>query len=344
MILCPNTVQLTVAVTHKDADRMIAKPKIFIDGESGTTGLQIHSRLKQRDDVELVSIEASKRKDAAERSQLINTVDVVILCLPDDAAREAVSLVSNPKVKILDASSAHRTTKGWVYGFPELNPGQREKIASAQFVSNPGCYPTGFLACVLPLIAKGLLPNDLLITINAVSGYSGGGKNLIQKYHTFHEQQAGGTSLYPYGIYGLQFGHKHVKEMHQYSGLASPPLFVPAVGDFEQGMLVQVPLPLWNLKNPPSGEMIYQAIADYYQGEKFVQVAPFQDPNLLRDGMFLDATAMNGTNIVQVFVFANEATQEALLVARLDNLGKGASGAAIQNLNIMLGFPEELGL
>ncbi|MEH2381588.1 MAG: N-acetyl-gamma-glutamyl-phosphate reductase [Nostoc sp.] len=323
---------------------MTTKPKIFIDGESGTTGLQIYSRLNQRDDMELVSIDASKRKDATERAKLINAVDVVILCLPDDAAREAVSLVSSSTVKILDASSAHRTAKGWVYGFPELNPGQREKIASAQFVSNPGCYPTGFLACIRPLIAKGLLKSNFPITVNAVSGYSGGGKNLIKQYHTFHEQQAGGESLYPYGIYGLQFGHKHVLEMHQYSGLASPPLFVPAVGDFEQGMLVQVPLPLGVLDNPPSGEMIYQAIANYYQSEKFVQVAPFQDSTLLRDGIFLDAIAINGTNIVQVFVFANDTTKEVLLVARLDNLGKGASGAAIQNLNIILGFPEELGL
>jgi N-acetyl-gamma-glutamyl-phosphate reductase len=194
------------------------------------------------------------------------------------------------------------------------------------------------------LIAKGVLKSNFPITVNAVSGYSGGGKNLINQYHTFHEQQAGGESLYPYGIYGLRFGHKHVKEMHYYSELALPPLFVPSVGDFEQGMLVQVPLPLGILDNPPSGEVIYEAIANYYQSEKFVQVAPYQDFTLLRDGTFLDAIAMNGTNIVQVFVFANDTTKEALLVARLDNLGKGASGAAIQNLNIMLGFPEELGL
>ncbi|MFN6464278.1 MAG: N-acetyl-gamma-glutamyl-phosphate reductase [Nostoc sp. DedVER02] len=322
----------------------MTKPKIFIDGESGTTGLQIYSRLNQRDDIELVSIEASKRKDASERAKLINAVDVVILCLPDDAAREAVSLVSSNTVKILDASSAYRTANGWVYGFPELNPGQREKIANAQFISNPGCYPTGFLACIRPLIAKGILKSNFPITVNAISGYSGGGKNLINQYHTFHEQQAGGESLHPYGIYGLRFGHKHVKEMHYYSGLASPPLFVPSVGDFERGMLVQVPLPLGILDNPPSGEVIYEAIANYYQSEKFVQVAPYQDSTLLRDGTFLDAIAMNGTNIVQVFVFANDTTKEALLVARLDNLGKGASGAAIQNLNIMLGFPEELGL
>ncbi|MEA5564896.1 N-acetyl-gamma-glutamyl-phosphate reductase [Anabaena sp. UHCC 0399] len=320
------------------------KPKIFIDGESGTTGLQIYSRLSQRNDIELVSIEASKRKESTERAKIINSVDVVILCLPDDAAREAVGLVINNTVKILDASTAYRTDADWVYGFPELNPGQREKIANAQFVSNPGCYPTGFLACVRPLIAQGIIPNNFPLTINAVSGYSGGGKSLIQKYDTFHEQQKGSTPIYPYGIYGLQFGHKHVKEMHQHAGLASPPLFVPAVGDFEQGMLVQIPLPLWTLENPPTGEVIYHAIAEYYAGEKFVQVAPFKDAALLREGTFLDAMAMNNTNIVQVFVFANDATQEALLVARLDNLGKGASGAAVQNLNIMLGVPEDLGL
>ncbi|MBD2499089.1 N-acetyl-gamma-glutamyl-phosphate reductase [Anabaena azotica] len=320
------------------------KPKIFIDGESGTTGLQIYSRLSQRDDIELVSIEASKRKDADERAKLLNSVDVAILCLPDDAAREAVSLVNSDGVKILDASTAYRTAEGWIYGFPELNPGQREKIAKAQFVSNPGCYPTGFLACIRPLIAQGVIPGNFPVTINAVSGYSGGGKNLIQKYDSFHEQQKGVTSDYPFGIYGLQFGHKHVKEMHQHSGLASPPLFVPAVGDFEQGMLVQIPLPLWILDDPPSGEEIYQAIAQYYQAEKFVQVTPFKDTTLLRDGTFLDATAVNGTNILQIFVFANDSTKEALLVARLDNLGKGASGAAVQNLNIMLGFPEGLGL
>ncbi|KAB8333510.1 N-acetyl-gamma-glutamyl-phosphate reductase [Scytonema tolypothrichoides VB-61278] len=322
----------------------MTKPKIFIDGESGTTGLQIYSRLNQRDDIELVNIEPSRRRDSAERAKLINAVDVAILCLPDDAAREAVSFVSSTKVKILDASTAHRTAEGWVYGFPELSSGQREKIASAQFVSVPGCYPTGFLACIRPLVAKGLLPIHFPITINAVSGYSGGGKNLIKEYHAFHEKQAGATSLHPYGIYSTQFGHKHVKEMQYFSGLASPPLFVPAVGDFEQGMLVQVPLALWTLDNPPSGEVIHQAIADYYQGEKFVQLSPFQDSTLLRDGKFLDVMAMNGTNIVQIFVFANDTTHEALLVARLDNLGKGASGAAVQNLNIMLGFPEELGL
>jgi N-acetyl-gamma-glutamyl-phosphate reductase len=322
----------------------MSKPKVFIDGEAGTTGLQIHERLSQRDDIELVSLEESKRKDSHERAKIINSVDVAILCLPDDAAREAVSFVSNSNVKILDASTAHRTAQGWVYGFPELNSKQREKIAQAQYVSVPGCYPTGFLACICPLISKQLIPAHFPITINAVSGYSGGGKNLIKKYEAFHEQQNGVTSLHPYGIYGLQFGHKHVKEMHHYSGLASPPLFVPAVGDFERGMLVQIPLPLWTLENPPSGQDIFQAIANYYQGETFVRVNSFEDSTLLRDGMFLDAMTANGTNEVQLFLFSNDATKEALLVARLDNLGKGASGAAVQNLNIMLGVTETIGL
>lgn len=320
----------------------MTKPKVFIDGEAGTTGLQIYSRLSQRDDIELVSLDASQRKDAEARSHAINSVEVAILCLPDDASREAVSFVKSD-VKILDASTAHRTAEGWVYGFPELQPGQREKISKAQFVSVPGCYPTGFLACVRPLIANGVLPNHFPVTLNAVSGYTGGGKSLIQDYEGFHQKQTD-ESLYPFGIYGTKFGHKHVKEMHYYSGLANPPLFVPAVGDFAQGMLVQVPLPLWTLSNPPSGKEIYDAIATYYQGETFVQVAPFQDSSLLRNGTFLDAKAINGTNVVQVCVFANDDTKEALLIARLDNLGKGASGAAVQNLNIMLGMTETLGL
>jgi N-acetyl-gamma-glutamyl-phosphate reductase len=319
------------------------KPKVFIDGEAGTTGLQIHSRLNKRDDLEIVSLETSQRKDPKERARIINAVDVAILCLPDDASREAVSFVSNSDVKILDASTAHRTAEGWVYGFPEMNPQQREKIASAQWVSVPGCYPTGFLASIRPLIATELIPASFPITINAVSGYSGGGKNLIKEYEKSHEESKT-TSQYPFGIYGTQFGHKHVKEMHYYSCLTSPPLFVPAVGDFAQGMLVQIPLPLWTLKNPPSGKEIHSAIASYYQNESFVRVAPFQDPSLLRNNTFLDAMGANGTNNVEIFVFANDTTKEVLLVARLDNLGKGASGAAVQNLNIMLGVSESLGL
>jgi N-acetyl-gamma-glutamyl-phosphate reductase len=318
---------------------------VFIDGAEGTTGLQIHSRLNQRDDIEIISIPPEKRKDAQARSHFINSADVAILCLPDDAAREAVSFVTNPDVKILDASSAHRVASGWVYGFPELEEKRREEIKNAKRVSNPGCYPTGFLACIRPLIASGIIPKDFPATVNAISGYSGGGRKLMEEYQSVSGEQA---NDYAYGIYGLTFGHKHVKEMHHHSGLQSPPLFVPAVGNFEKGMLVQIPLPLHSLqnqlKNKLNGELIHKTLEEYYQNEKYVSVAPLNDENSLRNGKFLDTQAVNNTNLVQLFVFANDQTKEALLVARLDNLGKGASGAAVQNLNIMLGLDENLGL
>ena len=316
--------------------RRMAKPTVFIDGEAGTTGLQIRDRLQSRQDIELVSIDPGKRKDTSERQRLLNSVDVAILCLPDAAARESVSLVTNPTVKILDASTAHRTAPGWIYGFPELEPGRREAIASSLRVSNPGCYPTGFLACIHPLVAIGLVPKDYPIVLNATSGYSGGGRKLIESY----EADAG----YPYGIYGLGFGHKHVAEMHQYSGLTHAPLFVPAVGNVAQGMLVQIPLPLHAFETVPSSDLLHAALTEAYKHERFIQVIAKDDTEKLRNGTFLDMDEVNGTNLVQVFLFANDITQEALLVARLDNLGKGASGAAVQNLNIMLGVEESLGL
>ena len=322
---------------------MGSKPKVFIDGEAGTTGLQIYTRLSQRDDLELLSIAPEQRKDAAARSHLINSADVAILCLPDAAAKEAVSFVSSPTVKILDASTAHRTADDWVYGFPELTSGQRDAIASARFVSNPGCYPTGFLACLHPLVAAKLIPDTMPITINAVSGYSGGGRKMIEQYEMAQGQRTGAASTQPYGIYGLKFGHKHVKEMHQHSGLAHPPLFMPSVGDFEQGMLVQIPLPLWTLDSPPTGAQLHETLTAHYGDQPFVKVMPLNTDEL-RNGAFLDPMEVNGTNQVQVFVFANDDTKEALLVARLDNLGKGASGAAVQNLNIMLGCSEDRGL
>ena len=224
----------------------MGKPKVFIDGAEGTTGLQIHSRLNERNDIEIVSIPPEKRKDAQARSHFINSADVAILCLPDEAAREAVSFVTNHDVKILDASSAHRVASGWVYGFPELEEKRREEIKNAKRVSNPGCYPTGFLACMRPLVAAGIIPKDFPATINAISGYSGGGRKLMEEYQSVSGEQ---VNDYAYGIYALTFGHKHVKEMHQHSGLQSPPLFVPAVVNFEKGMLVQIPLPLHSLKN-----------------------------------------------------------------------------------------------
>ncbi|NJR70958.1 MAG: N-acetyl-gamma-glutamyl-phosphate reductase [Synechococcales cyanobacterium CRU_2_2] len=323
----------------------MGKPTVFIDGEAGTTGLQIYQRLAQRSDLELVSIDPEKRKDSVERSHLLNSVDLAILCLPDDAAREAVNGVTNPKVKILDASTAHRTATDWVYGFAELEPGAREAIAQANRVSNPGCYPTGFLACIRPLVSAGLIPRNAALTVNAVSGYSGGGRQMIEAYEATHDGTASAhASVYPYAPYGLGFGHKHVKEMQQYAQIDHAPLFVPAVGDFAQGMLVQIPLPLWSWPTPPSGADLQETLQFYYANQAFVVVAPLNNTSGLRNGNFLEIQTANGSNQVQLFVFANDATQEALLVARLDNLGKGASGAAVQNLNLMLGLPEMAGL
>ncbi|MEL6490061.1 MAG: N-acetyl-gamma-glutamyl-phosphate reductase [Cyanobacteria bacterium J06621_3] len=325
-------------------------PKVFIDGEAGTTGLQIYQRLAHRQDLEIISIDPAKRKEEAERTRLLNAADVAILCLPDEAARAATSWVTNPQTKILDASTAHRTAADWVYGFPELAAEQRSKIAEASRVSNPGCYPTGFLAAIAPLVSAGALPASFPTTVNAVSGYSGGGKKMIAQYQAFRAETLQTTSpeqaesQEPYSPYGLAFGHKHVKEMKRYSGLAHAPLFVPAVGDFEQGMVVQMPLPLWSLASPPKGELLHAILDRHYADEPFVQVMPYQKKELLRGGNFLAAKTAVNTNQVQLFVFANDDTQEALLVARLDNLGKGASGAAVQNLNIMLGLPEDAGL
>lgn len=314
---------------------MTQKPTVFIDGEAGTTGLEIRARLSGRDDITLVSIDPDKRKDTEERRQLLNSVDLAILCLPDAAAKQAVALVDNPRVRLLDASSAYRTAPDWVYGFPEMEKGQRQRIKDARRVSNPGCYPTGMIALVRPLVRSGLLPADYPVTINAVSGYSGGGASLIEK----HERNEGS----PFAIYGLGLAHKHVAEMQVHGGLTHRPLFSPAVGHYLRGMLVQVPLQLWALPGHPTGEQLHAALEQAYAGEEYVRVMPLNDLEDLRDGAFLDAENANYSNRVELFVYANDTAQQAVLVARLDNLGKGASGAAMQNLNIMLGLPEAAG-
>ena len=306
--------------------------RVFIDGEAGTTGLQIRERLAGRRDVELLAIDPARRKEAAARAELLNGADAVILCLPDDAAREAVAMITDPQVKVIDASTAHRTAPGWAYGFPELSPEHRRAVETAARVSNPGCYPTGFLALVRPLLAAGLAPASWPVTVNAVSGYSGGGRGMIAEF------EDAATPAYvetPYRLYGLHLAHKHVEEMRAHSGLAHDPLFAPAVGRFAQGMLVEVPLQLWALPGEPTVARVHAALADAYAGARFVEVVGLEDARALRT---LDPEALNGTNRMQLFVFGGEETRQARLVARLDNLGKGASGAAVQNLELMFGL------
>lgn len=308
------------------------KPKIFIDGEAGTTGLQIATRLKARADLELLSIDEAKRKDPDARAAVMKKADAVILCLPDDAARLAVSLVENPNTVIIDASTAHRTAPGWIYGFAEMDKGQRAAIAASTRISNPGCYPTGFIALVRPLIVSGLVPNDWPLTVNAVSGYSGGGKPMIAE---FEERQTEDN----YRIYAMGQTHKHPPEMKKHAGLAHTPMFMPAVGRFAQGMIIEVPLPLWALPKKPKRAALHAQLTATYAGERFVKVVPLAEGDTIKT---LGAEGCNDTNRLELYVFGTD--EQARLVARLDNLGKGASGAAVQNLNIALGLDEAAGL
>lgn len=318
----------------------MSKPSIYIDGEHGTTGLEIRERLASRGDVEVASLPRERAKEPAAKREIVNAVDLVILCLPDDAARETVSLIDSERTRVIDASTAHRTAAGWSYGFPELTKAQRQEVAASRRVSNPGCYPTGFLALVRPLRERNWLPADLPLSVHAISGYSGGGRKMIESF----EQPTPGARPQNFGAYGLTFRHKHVDEMRAHALLDRAPLFAPAVGYFRRGMLVQVPLHLGMLPRVPSGSDLHAVLAEHYAGERFVTVRPLNDASALREGTFLEPEALNGTNRLELFVFANDAARQALLVARLDNLGKGASGAAVQNLNLMLGLPEEAGL
>lgn len=308
------------------------KPKVFIDGEAGTTGLQIATRLNGRADLEVISIDEAKRKDASARAAIMSKADAVILCLPDEAARLAVSLVENPNTVIIDASTAHRTAAGWVYGFAEMDKGQRRAIAASTRISNPGCYPTGFIALVRPLIVSGLLPTDWPVTVNAVSGYSGGGKAMIAEFEDRETEDN-------YRVYALGQAHKHPPEMKKHAGLSHVPMFTPAVGRFAQGMIVEVPLPLWALPKKPKRAAIHAALKAAYANEPFVSVIPLAEGDAIKT---LGAEGCNDTNRLELYVFGND--DQARLVARLDNLGKGASGAAVQNLNIALGLDEGAGL
>lgn len=310
--------------------------KVFIDGEAGTTGLQIRERLAQRRDIQLIQIHPTRRKDQGARADALNEADVAILCLPDDAAREAAALVTNPNTKIVDPSTAHRIAPGWTYGFPEA--GFRDAIRQSTRVSNPGCYSTGAIALLKPLVQGGLVPPDWPVTINAVSGYSGGGKAMIAE---FEDKSSPDHTNVPYRIYALGLAHKHVPEIQRHAGLKHPPLFAPAVGRYAQGMIVEAPLLLHALPGAPTPGQIHAALADSYAGERFVEVMSLAQAAALKT---LAPEGLNDTNRMQLFVFANAETGQARLVALLDNLGKGASGAAVQNMNLVLGVDEAEGL
>jgi N-acetyl-gamma-glutamyl-phosphate reductase len=311
--------------------------RVFIDGEAGTTGLQIRERLAMRRDLELISIPEASRKDPSARAEYLNSADVAILCLPDAAARESVSLIVNDTTRVIDASSAHRVADGWAYGFAEMDVDQGDIIAAAMRVANPGCWPQGLIASVRPLIAADLLPSDFNLTYNGISGYSGGGKGMIADY------EAAGNAAAVFAPYALGFNHKHLPEMTEYTLLESTPLFTPSVGNYYKGMLTMVPLNLAGLASVPSGEHLHAAIADHFAGagDSFVEVAPLQD---LQHAGDLDPQALNDTNRLRLHVFANDARAQAAIIAVYDNLGKGASGAAVQNLNLMLGVDQATSL
>ncbi len=314
------------------------RAKIFVDGGAGTTGLEIRERLARRSDLLLLQLAEAERKDARARAKALNEADLVILCLPDDAARDAVALIENPAVRVIDASTAHRTAPGWVYGFPELEPDQRAKIAAAKRLTNPGCYPTGFLALVRPLTRSGIIPPDFPLTVNAVSGYSGGGKAMITE---FEDEESPAYVETMVRTYGLALSHKHVPEMQVHARLTHPPVFSPSVGRFYRGMIVEVPLQLWALPNKPLAADIHGALEAAYRGQKLIEVESLEQTMQLKS---LDAEALKLTNRLKLFVFGNDKSGQVRLVAVLDNLGKGAGGAAVQNLNLMLGLPETTGL
>ena len=308
------------------------KPKVYIDGREGTTGLQIYDRLAGRGDIQLLVIDGEKRKDPAERKKLMNAADIVFLCLPDDAAREAVKLVEDPRTRIIDASTAHRTAAGWVYGFAELRQGQRAAIAGAARVANPGCHATGFLSIAAPLVELGLLEKDAALSCFSLTGYSGGGKKMIARYEAADRDPLLSAPC----PYGMGQGHKHLPEMQKICGLEQPPVFTPIVDDYAQGMLTTVPLHMSWLRGVSTLAQVRACLAEYYAGAKLVRVSEDPDPASLYAG------EQAGKDTLTLYAAGND--RQFTLSALFDNLGKGASGAAVQNMNLMLGFEETAGL
>jgi N-acetyl-gamma-glutamyl-phosphate reductase len=320
-------------IRENQASGAAIRPAVFVDGASGTTGLGINERLRLQNDVVVATIAEDKRKDAGAKRALMEEVDLVILCLPDQAAKETVALIDGigaAAPKILDASTAFRVAPDWTYGFPELAPDQADKIRKAKKVANPGCYPTGGIALLRPLVDAGLLPVDYPVTVNAVSGYSGGGKSMIASFED--------GSAPAFHLYGLGFEHKHLPEMQLYSRLTHRPIFVPSVGNYRQGMLVSVPLQLDTLPGKPDGADLHAALSQRYAGSRYVSVMPLAS-EAAKSGK-LEPEALNDTNKLELYVFASDKYRQAILVARLDNLGKGASGAAVQNMRLMLGLAD----
>lgn len=311
----------------------MSKPSVYIDGQAGTTGLQIMDRLAGRADIELLRIDDDKRHDKAERAKRMNSADLVFLCLPDAAALEAVTLVTNPNTRIIDASTAHRTNPAWTYGFPELSPAHRAAIRGSKRVANPGCHATGFISSVMPLVTMGLLPENYPLTCYSLTGYTGGGKQMIAAYEAGDRD----SRLNSERIYGTNLRHKHIPEMVAVCGLTQAPVFSPVVGDFPQGMATTVMLHNRLLPGAPTAEELHARLADYYREAFFVQVAPFggEEPVIF-------ANTMAGTNFLKLIVCGHE--EQTTVTALFDNLGKGASGAAVQNMNLMLGFEETAGL
>ena len=310
--------------------------KVFVDGQEGTTGLRIHEVLAGRGDVELLLIDPARRKDTAERARLLNAADVAFLCLPDDAAREAAFMVTSERTCLIDASTAHRTVPGWVYGLPELAPGQREALRRGRRIANPGCHASAFILLLRPLVDARLVPAGLPLSASSITGYSGGGKKMIEQYQAGTDARLGSPRPYALGL-----SHKHLPEMMAHAGLSVRPVFVPVVSNFYKGLAVQVPLHLAQLPAGASAERLHAALAERYADERFVRVMPLSDPATMAAGG-LDVQACNDSNRAELFVFAGEG--QVLLVARLDNLGKGASGAAVQSMNVHLGLDEGLGL